>query len=127
MLTRAIIVAAPAGIITWILGNIFVGGDSVLNHMAGFFQPFAHALGLDGFILMAFILGLPANEIVLPILLMGYLSTGALVDADGMDNIKDIFLNHGWTWLTALNMMLFSCSIIHAARRCSIFTKRRRA
>ncbi|RJG22991.1 nucleoside recognition domain-containing protein [Paenibacillus thiaminolyticus] len=108
VLTRAIIVAAPAGIITWILGNIFVGGDSVLNHMASFFQPFAHAIGLDGFILMAFILGLPANEIVLPILLMGYLSTGALVDADGMDNIKDIFLNHGWTWLTALNMMLFS-------------------
>ncbi|CAH0122243.1 MULTISPECIES: nucleoside recognition domain-containing protein [unclassified Paenibacillus] len=108
VLTRAVIVAAPAGIITWILGNIYVGGDSVLNHMAAFFDPFAHAIGLDGFILMAFILGLPANEIVLPILLMGYLSSGAMVDADGLDNIKGIFLQHGWTWLTALNMMLFS-------------------
>ncbi|MNI03072.1 Ferrous iron transport protein B [compost metagenome] len=108
VLTRAIVVAAPAGIITWILGNVMVGGDSVLNHMAAFFDPFANLLGLDGFIIMAFILGLPANEIVLPILLMGYMSSGAMVDIDGLGGIKDIFLSHGWTWLTALNMMLFS-------------------
>lgn len=108
VLKRAVIVAAPAGVITWILGNIMVGGESILAHMAAFFDPFAQAIGLDGYILMAFILGLPANEIVLPILLMGYLSSGAMVDADGLDGIKDIFLNHGWTWLTALNMMLFS-------------------
>ena len=108
VLKRAVIVAAPAGIITWILGNIMVGGDSILNHMAAFFDPFGQLIGLDGFIIMAFLLGLPANEIVLPILLMGYLSSGAMVDADGIDNIKEIFINHGWTWLTALNMMLFS-------------------
>ncbi|OKP99012.1 nucleoside recognition domain-containing protein [Paenibacillus sp. P46E] len=108
VLTRAIVVAAPAGIVTWILGNVMVGGDSVLNHMAAFFDPFANLLGLDGFIIMAFILGLPANEIVLPILLMGYMSSGAMVDIDGLSGIKDIFLSHGWTWLTALNMMLFS-------------------
>ncbi|MEK4355012.1 nucleoside recognition domain-containing protein [Paenibacillus sp. FSL R5-0744] len=108
VLTRAIVVAAPAGIITWILGNLFVGGDSVLNHMAAFFDPFAHMLGMDGFIIMAFILGLPANEIVLPILLMGYMSSGAMVDIDSLGSIKDVFLSHGWTWLTALNMMLFS-------------------
>ncbi|MCG7406646.1 ferrous iron transporter B [Paenibacillus sp. ACRRX] len=108
VLTRAVVVAAPAGVITWILGNIFIGGDSILAHMAGFFEPFGHLIGLDGYIIMAFLLGLPANEIVLPILLMGYMSSGAMVDADGLDNIKDIFLQHGWTWLTALNMMLFS-------------------
>ncbi|WP_151733087.1 nucleoside recognition domain-containing protein ['Paenibacillus yunnanensis' Narsing Rao et al. 2020] len=108
VLTRAIVVAAPAGIITWILGNVTVGGDSVLNHIAAFFDPFAQLLGLDGFIIMAFILGLPANEIVLPILLMGYMSSGAMVDIDGLGGIKDIFLAQGWTWLTALNMMLFS-------------------
>ncbi|AIQ39583.1 nucleoside recognition domain-containing protein [Paenibacillus sp. FSL R7-0297] len=108
VLTRAIVVAAPAGIITWILGNVFVGGESVLNHMAAFFDPFAQLLGMDGFIIMAFILGLPANEIVLPILLMGYMSSGAMVDIEGLGSIKDIFLSHGWTWLTALNMMLFS-------------------
>lgn len=108
VLTRAIIVAAPAGILTWILGNVMVGGESVLNHMAAFFDPFAQLLGMDGFIIMAFILGLPANEIVLPILLMGYMSSGAMVDIEGLGSIKDIFLSHGWTWLTALNMMLFS-------------------
>ncbi|MFD1775892.1 nucleoside recognition domain-containing protein [Paenibacillus rhizophilus] len=108
VLTRAIVIAAPAGIATWILGNIAVGGDSILNHMASFFDPFAHLLGLDGYIIMAFILGLPANEIVLPILMMGYMSSGAMVDVDSLGNIKDIFLQHGWTWLTALNMMLFS-------------------
>ncbi|MCL6458317.1 MAG: ferrous iron transporter B [Gorillibacterium sp.] len=108
VLKRAVVVAAPAGVITWILGNIMIGDASILNHMAGFFDPFGQLFGLDGFIIMAFLLGLPANEIVLPILLMGYLSSGAMVDADGMTGIKDIFLNHGWTWLTALNMMLFS-------------------
>ncbi|MGE7272488.1 nucleoside recognition domain-containing protein [Brevibacillus panacihumi] len=108
VLKRAVIVAAPAGVLTWILGNITVGNDSILGHMAAFFDPFAQWIGLDGYILMAFILGLPANEIVLPILLMGYMSSGAMVDADGIDNIKEIFLQHGWTWLTALNMMLFS-------------------
>ena len=108
VLKRAVIVAAPAGVITWILGNIVVGGDSILNHMAGFFDPFGQLIGLDGFIIMAFLLGLPANEIVLPILLMGYLSSGAMVDLDGIDNIKQVFLDQGWTWLTALNMMLFS-------------------
>lgn len=108
VLKRAIVIAAPAGIITWILGNIYIGETSILNHMAAFFDPFAHLLGLDGFILMAFILGLPANEIVLPILMMGYLSSGAMVDVDGLADIKSIFIEHGWTWLTALNMMLFS-------------------
>lgn len=108
VLTRAIVVAAPAGILTWILGNVVIGGDSVLNHMAAFFDPFAQLLGLDGFIIMAFILGLPANEIVLPILLMGYMSSGAMVDVEGIGSIKELFLSHGWTWLTALNMMLFS-------------------
>lgn len=108
VLTRAIVIAAPAGVATWILGNIYVGGDSVLSHMAAFFDPFAQLLGLDGYIIMAFILGLPANEIVLPILMMGYLSSGAMVDVDSLSNVKDIFLNQGWTWLTALNMMLFS-------------------
>ncbi|GIP37382.1 iron transporter FeoB [Paenibacillus sp. J31TS4] len=108
VLKRAVIVAAPAGILTWILGNIYISGDSVLQHMAAIFEPFAHAIGLDGYIIMAFLLGLPANEIVLPILLMGYMASGAMVDADGLGNIKELFLDHGWTWLTALNMMLFS-------------------
>ncbi|AUJ25507.1 nucleoside recognition domain-containing protein [Virgibacillus dokdonensis] len=108
VLKRAVIIAAPASVITWILANIFVGDQSVLEHFAGFLDPFAQAIGLDGFILTAFILGFPANEIVLPILLMGYLATGSMIEVDNLNDLKQIFLDHGWTWLTALNMMLFS-------------------
>jgi len=108
VLNRAVKVAAPAGILTWVLANIEVGDFSILMHIVNFLDPLGQAIGLDGFILMAFLIGLPANEIVLPILLMGYLSTGALIDVDGISDLKQIFLDHGWTWLTALNMMLFS-------------------
>ncbi|GGJ69828.1 ferrous iron transport protein B [Anoxybacillus voinovskiensis] len=108
VLKRAVTVAAPAGVLTWVLANIHVGDTTVLAYSAQLLDPFARQLGLDGYILLAFILGLPANEIVVPILLMGYLSTGALIEVDGLHSLKQIFLDHGWTWLTALNMMLFS-------------------
>lgn len=108
VLKRAVIVAAPAAVLTWILANIYVGDTSLLMYFVNFLDPFAKLLGLDGFILAAFILGLPANEIVIPILLMSYLSTGALTELDDLNQIKNLFLEHGWTWLTALNTMLFS-------------------
>lgn len=108
VLIRAIKVAAPAGILTWVLANIDVQGLSLLLYIVNFLDPFAQTLGLDGYILMAFLIGLPANEIVLPILLMGYLSTGALIEVDEIQDLKSIFIEHGWTWMTALNMMLFS-------------------
>lgn len=108
VLMRAIKVAAPAGILTWVLANIQLGDTSILLHIVNFLNPLGQAIGLDGYILMAFLIGLPANEIVLPILLMGYLSTGALIEVDSIADLKQIFLNNGWTWLTALNMMLFS-------------------
>ncbi|MHC0035723.1 nucleoside recognition domain-containing protein [Pseudoneobacillus sp. C159] len=108
VLMRAIKVAAPAAILTWVLANITIGDSSILLYIVEFLDPLGKAIGLDGYILMAFLVGLPANEIVLPVLLMGYLSTGALIDVDGISGIKQIFINHGWTWLTALNMMLFS-------------------
>jgi ferrous iron transport protein B len=120
VLKRAVIVAAPAGLLTWVLANITVGDDSLLEHAAQFLNPFGQALGMDGYILMAFLLGLPANEIVLPILLMSYLSTGAMVDADGMNGLKQILVDHGWTWLTALNMMLFS--LLHYPCGTTMFT-----
>jgi ferrous iron transport protein B len=108
VLYRAIKVAAPAAILTWVLANITIGDSSILLHVVQFLDPLGQAIGLDGYILMAFIIGLPANEIVLPVLLMGYLSTGSLIDVEGISDLKQIFLNHDWTWLTALNMMLFS-------------------
>jgi ferrous iron transport protein B len=108
VLVRAVKVAAPAGILTWVLANINVGDTSIFLHMVQFFDPFGQLLGLDGYIIMAFVLGLPANEIVLPILIMGYLSTGSLSEVDSLVDLKNIFVSHGWTWVTALNMMLFS-------------------
>jgi ferrous iron transport protein B len=108
VLVRAVKVAAPAAILTWVFANIYIGDTSILMYAVNFLEPFGKMLGLDGYIMMAFILGLPANEIVLPILLMGYLSTGSLTEVDNLVDLKQIFLDHGWTWLTALNMMLFS-------------------
>ncbi|TCO78066.1 nucleoside recognition domain-containing protein [Marinisporobacter balticus] len=108
VLGRAIVVAAPAGLITWILANVFIEDLSILSHMAAFLQPLAHLIGMDGFILMAFILGLPANEIVLPILIMSYMSEGAMLELDSLQAMGDLFIANGWTWLTALNVMIFS-------------------
>lgn len=108
VLWRAAIIAAPAGAITWLLGNIYIGDLSIIGHAAAFLDPLAKFIGLDGFILTAFILGLPANEIVLPILLMSYLSTGAMIEFKSIDSLRIILLENGWTYLTALNVMLFS-------------------
>lgn len=108
VLWRAVLIAAPAGVITWIFGNIYIGELSLLGHAARFFNPAARLIGLDGYILMAFILGLPANEIVLPILLMSYLSTGSMIEFSSIDSLRSILLDNGWTYLTALNTMLFS-------------------
>ncbi|WP_446897323.1 ferrous iron transport protein B [Clostridium sp. LBM24168] len=107
VLARAVVVAAPAGIITWVLANTYIGNLSILGHAAAFLQPFAHLIGLDGYILVAFILGIPANEIVLPILIMCYLSTGSMIDFQSIDSLRHILVSHGWTGLTALNMLLF--------------------
>lgn len=108
VLGRAVVVAAPAGAITWILGNIFIGDLSIIGHLAAFLNPLAKVIGLDGYILLAFILGLPANEIVLPVLLMAYLSTGSMIDFESIDSLRQILLSHGWTYLTGLNVMLFT-------------------
>lgn len=108
VLGRAIVVALPAGVITWILANVHIGDVSVLAYAANLLDPFAHWLGLDGFIIMAFILGLPANEIVLPILFMSYLAEGAMLELDSLEAVRQLLITNGWTWLTALNVMLFS-------------------
>lgn len=120
VLRRAIIVAAPAGLITWILANIMIGDVSVLGHIAAWLDPFAKSLGLDGYILMAFILGLPANEIVLPILVMSYLAEGAMLEMESVAEFWNLFVIHGWTWLTALNVMLFS--LLHYPCGTTLFT-----
>ncbi|RDY25402.1 ferrous iron transporter B, partial [Romboutsia weinsteinii] len=108
VLGRAVVVAVPAGIMTWIFANIYIGDLSILSHVASFLDPLAKYIGLDGFILLAFILGLPANEIVIPILLMSYLATGSMIELDSLDALGQVLRDNGWTYLTALNVMLFS-------------------
>lgn len=106
VLGRAVTVAAPAGLLIWILANVTAGDMSLLALLASLFDPLGHLMGLDGMILLAFILGFPANEIVLPILLMGYLQTGSLTVYEGLDQLRQILLVNGWTGVTALCMML---------------------
>ena len=108
VLGRAITVAGPAGVVIWILANIHVGDLSLLSHCAGFLDPFAKLIGLDGYILMAFILGFPANEIVVPIIIMSYMSTGSLMELDSLEQLRQLLLEHDWTWMTAICVMLFS-------------------
>lgn len=108
VLGRAVAVAAPAGLIIWIMANINIGNISILTHSANFLDPFAKLLGLDGYILMAFILGFPANEIVIPIIIMSYLSTGSMLELSSLAELKQLLVNNGWTWLTAVSVMLFT-------------------
>lgn len=108
VLGRAVMIAAPAGLIIWIMANITIGEATLLVSCAGFLDPFARALGMDGTILLAFILGMPANEIVLPIMLMAYLSKGNLMQITDAGIIKNLLVENGWTWITAVSTILFS-------------------
>jgi len=108
VLGRAVLIAAPAGLVIWIMANIHVGDLSLLSHCAGFLDPFARLLGLDGYILMAFILGFPANEIVVPIIIMCYMASGSILELDNLSELRELLVSNGWTWLTAVCVMLFS-------------------
>lgn len=108
VLGRAVVVAAPAGLLIWALANITIGEMSLLAHVAGFLDPLGRLMGMDGIILMAFILGFPANEIVIPIMIMGYLSAGSLMELESLNQLASLLVSNGWTWVTALCVILFS-------------------
>lgn len=108
VLMRAVKVAIPAGAITWILANLYIGDISLIKVISDWLEPFGHAIGLDGVIILAFILGLPANEIVIPIMMMSYLSAGAMLELDSITSMGTLLNQNGWTWLTAFNFMLLT-------------------
>lgn len=108
VLGRAVAVAAPAGLVIWLMANLTIGGETLLALCSSFLDPFARLFGLDGVILMAFILGFPANEIVLPIILMAYTASGTLTDAGSAVQLGQQLTACGWTWCTALCTILFS-------------------
>lgn len=108
VLGRAVTVAAPAGILIWIMANIKINNISVLAHASNFLDPFGKLIGMDGTILMAFILGFPANEIVFPIIIMGYLCGSSLMELESSLQLHTLLISHGWTYVTAISVMLFS-------------------
>ena len=108
VLSRAIAVAAPAGLIIWLFTNITAGGSSILKIVSDFIEPAGALLGLDGVILLAFILGFPANEIVLPIAVMSYLSSSSLCELSGTVQTYNLLTANGWTFTTAICFILFS-------------------
>ncbi|MEG0823688.1 MAG: nucleoside recognition domain-containing protein, partial [Erysipelotrichaceae bacterium] len=111
VLGRAVSVAIPAGIIIFIIGNVYIDNISLLNYIANILEPIGNIMGLDGIILLAFILGFPANEIVMPIIIMGYLAKGTMIDISDLNILKQLLLDNGWTLVTAINTMIFS--IVH--------------
>ena len=109
VLLRAMATAVPAGAVIWILGNINSGGISWAQHIANWLNPLGHLIGLDGVVMLAYIIAIPANEIVVPTMLMVYLGTGMMTDITSFDELRTILIDqHGWTMLTAVCLMLFS-------------------
>lgn len=108
VLGRAVMVAAPMGFVIWILANITVGDMTLLARGVNFLEPFGRLIGLDGVILLAFLLGMPANEIVVPIMVMTYLAQGTLVEVSDLNFLKELLVSNGWSWVTAVNMVIFT-------------------
>lgn len=115
VLGRAVSVAVPAGVLIWVVANVEIQGVPILTYLINFLNPVGLLLGLDGVILLALILGFPANEIVIPIMLMCYLNTSTLIDMDNLNVLKNILVSNGWTIKTALSFIIlfmyrFPCS-----------------
>lgn len=108
VLGRACAVAAPAGLIIWLAANVKIGNASILSHLSEFLDPFGRILGMDGVIILGFILGFPANEIVLPIIMMTYMSAGAISEASGTEMMRTLLVNNGWDGVTAVCMLIFT-------------------
>ena len=123
VLGRAVMIAIPAGALIWILGNIQINNMSLLNYIANFLNPFAQTIGLDGVILISFILGFPANEIVIPIMLMIYLSTGQIIEFESLESLRTILIDNGWTIKTAICMLIFSLCHFPCSTTCLTIKK----
>lgn len=123
VLGRAAAVAAPAGMILWTLANGRIGGVSLLAWCANALDPLGRVMGMDGVLLLAFVLGFPANEIVLPIAVMGYLAQGSLGDVPGLAQMHALLSANGWTWTTAVSAVLFF--LLHWPCSTTLWTIRR--
>ncbi len=123
VLSRAVIVAVPAGALIWLLANLHINDISLLNHISSFLDPFGKLIGMDGVILISFILGFPANEIVIPIMLMTYMATGNLVEYESLESLRSILVNNGWTVTTAICVLIFSLCHFPCSTTCLTIKK----
>ena len=123
VLSRAVIVAVPAGALIWLLANLHINDISLLNHISSFLDPFGKLIGMDGVILISFILGFPANEIVIPIMLMTYMATGNLVEYESLESLRTILVNNGWTVTTAICVLIFSLCHFPCSTTCLTIKK----
>lgn len=112
VLARAAAVAAPAGVLIWLLANVQIGNAAILSHITAFLDPAARVFGIDGVILLAFILGFPANELVMPLIVMGYLSSGTIASGVDFASFRALLLQNGWTVQTALCTLVLT--VAHA-------------
>jgi ferrous iron transport protein B len=121
VLRRAVIMAAPAGGAIWVLGHLTVGDAALGVHLAGWLDPAGRAIGLDGVILLAYVIALPANEIVVPTILMLYTGAGRMLEVSGLAQLRELLVVHeGWTLLTAVCLMVFC--VLHNPCSTTIWT-----
>jgi ferrous iron transport protein B len=121
VLWRAVVMAAPAGAVIWLLSNIHVAGQSLTAWVSGWLNPIGLAIGLDGVILLAYIIAIPANEIVVPTILMAYTNAGMMLQVDNLPQLQQLLVGQqGWTLLTAISLMLFS--LLHNPCSTTIWT-----
>ena len=123
ILVRAVMVAMPAGLIIYILSNININNLNIISIISNFLDPFADLLGMDGTILLSFFLGFPANEIVIPLIMMGYNNSNLLVEYESLSSLKTLFIDNGWTSLTAICVILFSLLHFPCATTCLTIKK----
>lgn len=123
VLGRSIIVAAPAGALIWLLANIDISGNNLLFYISNFLDPFGRFIGMDGVIILAFILGFPANEIVIPIMLMCYLQNGSIIEFENLYTLKTILVNNGWTITTAICVIIFTLCHFPCSTTCLTIKK----
>ncbi|GIV17771.1 MAG: ferrous iron transport protein B [Armatimonadota bacterium] len=109
VLWRAVVMAAPAGGVIWLLANIHAGGQSLSQWISGWLDPVGRAIGLDGVVLLAYIIAIPANEIVVPTIIMTYMGAGMITELESLNDLRRLLVEqHGWTTMTAISLMLFS-------------------
>ena len=129
VLWRAVMFAAPAGAVIWLISNVHVGGPSVAEHLVGWLDPIGILIGLNGVILLAYVVAIPANEIVIPTVLMltvvtagvsGGAGAGVMFELESAAATGEVLRAGGWTLLTAVNLMLFS--LLHNPCSTTLYT-----